>query len=237
MPEAGAAEPRMADVAATRRAYDTVAKAYEELLHADLDSATYDRSMLGAFAELVHVGSAERGIRVADLGCGPGRITVHLDALGLDAFGIDLAPGMIAVARQQHPTLAFEVGSIESLDLPTGELAGAIAWYSIIHTPPERLPAVFAEFARVLAPGGVLLLAFQTPSSDSPRDRPERRHLAHAYGHDIDADAYRLPAKETSALLNDAGFTVDATLIRKPLEGERTEQAYLIARLGMNGIA
>ncbi|MFD4664838.1 MULTISPECIES: class I SAM-dependent methyltransferase [Streptomyces] len=43
------------------------------------------------------------------------------------------------------------------LDLADGSLGGIIAWYSIVHTPPELLPVVFAEFHRVLAPGGHLL--------------------------------------------------------------------------------
>lgn len=44
-----------------------------------------------------------------------------------------------------------------ALDLPDGVLA----WYSTIHVPDERLPEAFAEFHRVLAPSGYLLLAFQ----------------------------------------------------------------------------
>ncbi|MGO8887777.1 MAG: class I SAM-dependent methyltransferase [Streptosporangiaceae bacterium] len=41
-----------------------------------------------------------------------------------------------------------------ALDLPDGALGGVLAWYSIIHIPQERLPETFAEFCRVLAPGG-----------------------------------------------------------------------------------
>jgi SAM-dependent methyltransferase len=218
------------DIVATRLAYDTVASDYADLLNSHLQTATYDRSMLAAFAELIHAGSAVRGVRVADLGCGPGRIAAHLDSLGLDAFGIDLSPGMVDVARRRHPALAFEVGSIDSLELPNGSVAGVLAWYSIIHTPPDRLGDIFAEFARVLIPGGVALLAFQTPSVDAPADRPEVRHLDNAYGHDIDLDAYRLPVGMVSSLLGDTGFAVEATLVRAPAEDERTDQAYIIAR-------
>lgn len=212
------------DLAATRRAYDTVAHDYAELLQNELAAKPYDRAMLAAFAELVL--SSGAGTRVADLGCGPGRITAHLDGLGLDAFGLDLSPQMITVARARHPTISFDVGSIEATELEDGALAGLVAWYSIIHTPPERLRVVFAELARVLAPRGIALLAFQAAGAAA-----EPRHITHAYGHEIELDAYRLPPEDIREQLTDAGFIVQATLIREPDEGERTQQAFLMARL------
>ena len=81
--------------APTRTAYDMVAADYARLVRLDQMEATIDLAMLDDFARRV------RGQgRVLDAGCGPGRITDHLLARGVDAFGIDLAPGMIAVARE-----------------------------------------------------------------------------------------------------------------------------------------
>lgn len=59
-----------------------------------------DRAVLAGFAELVQAAGAGP---VADLGCGPGRVTAHLDALGLPAFGVDLSPEMVALARRHLP--------------------------------------------------------------------------------------------------------------------------------------
>jgi SAM-dependent methyltransferase len=129
-------------------------------------------------------------------------VTAHLGSLGLEVFGIDLSPGMVAVARRTYPGLRFEQGSMTALDVADGALGGIVAWYSIIHTPPERLPAVFAEFRRVLAPGGHALLAFQAGD--------ERVHLRHAYGHDISLVAYRLPPDRIAELLIRAGFEVQS---------------------------
>ena len=128
----------------TRRSYDAVAVEYADLLRDELGARPWDRAMLAAFAEAVRTGG---GGPVADLGCGPGRITAHLAALGLDVHGIDLSPSMVGVARRSYPELRFAEGSMSDLDLADGALGGIVAWYSVIHTPTERLPEMFAEFA------------------------------------------------------------------------------------------
>jgi SAM-dependent methyltransferase len=204
----------------TRASYDTVAADYERLLREELANSPFDRAMLGVFAERVLGGG---GGPVADLGCGPGRITGHLAGLGLDVFGIDLSPEMVIVARWAHPRLRFDVGTMTALDLQDDSLAGAVSWYSTVHTPPAELPVVFREFRRVLAPGGLLLMAFKVGD--------ESVHLSHAYGHDLDLDVYRYPPDRIAGLLTDAGLVEAARLVREP-EGEkqRTPQAYVLAR-------
>lgn len=203
----------------TRTGYDAVTTDYAEWLKNDLAAKPLDRSMLAAFGELV---CADGAGPVADLGCGPGRVTAYLHSLGLTCFGVDLSPAMVALARQTYPDLKFDEGSITALDVPDGALGGVVAWYSIIHTPPERLSAVFAEFDRVLTPGGHLLLAFQVGA--------EPRHLAEAFGHTVSLDFYRYFPDRIVQLLHDTGFTVFARLVREPDESEKTQQAYLLAR-------
>ncbi len=206
-------------VRVTRAAYDTVAVDYAALLSTELASKPLDRAMLGAFAELVQ---ATGNGPVADLGCGPGRVTAYLCSLGLTAFGVDLSPAMVAVARRAHPDLRFDEGSMSALDLVDSVLGGIVAWYSIIHTPPEQLRAVFAEFHRVLAPGGYLLLAFQVGDA--------RVLLEQAYGHAVSFDVYRLSPDFVSELSSKAGLVVFARLLREPDTTETIQQAYLLAR-------
>jgi ubiquinone/menaquinone biosynthesis C-methylase UbiE len=202
---------------AARLAYDTVAVDYAVLLRDELEGQPLDRAVLAAFVELVQ---ADGGGPVADLGCGPGRVTSHLHSLGLPVFGIDLSPAMVSEARQAHPGLRFDQGSMASLDLVDNELAGILAWYSIIHTPPKYQPQIFNEFARVLRPGGRLLVAFQIGD--------ERVHLDHAYGHEFSLDVYRLSPDVVAEQLDAAGLAVTARLTREPIGRERQQQAFLV---------
>ena len=211
---------------ATRTSYDTVAADYAELFR-DLPVAKpLDTAMLEAFAERVRAGG---GGPVADLGCGPGRVTVHLEKLGLDAFGIDLSPGMVAVARRAHPHLRFETGTMTGLDLPDAALAGALVWYSTVHTPIDELPVMFAEFRRVLAPGGHLLIAFKVGDGQV--------RLEHAYGHDVDLDVHRFPPERVAGLLRAAGLSEVARLVREADDREKTPQAFILARRAEDPLA
>jgi SAM-dependent methyltransferase len=117
---------------ATRAAYDAVAADYAVRFRDELADRPLDRAMLAGFAELVRTAGAGP---VADIGCGTGRVTALLSSLGVPAFGVDLSPQMVAVARRSQPDLRFEVGSMLSLDLPDGCLGGVMAWYSTIHIP------------------------------------------------------------------------------------------------------
>lgn len=204
---------------ATRTFYDAIADDYADLFRDILAKVPMDRAVLGLYAELVGAGG-----RVADLGCGPGRVTAHLHGLGLDVSGLDLSAGMLAVARRENPGLRFEQGSMLEPAFPDGSLDGVVSWYSSIHTPVEKLPALYAEFHRVLAPGGHLLLAFQV--GDEPR------HLAEPFGHPVSLDFHRRRPEATEALLRESGFAPHARMTREPDPAldEKVQQAYLIAR-------
>lgn len=187
-------------LADTRTSYDTVAVSYAHLVRDLLAEAPYERAALASFAELV---AAVGGGPVADVGCGTGRITAHLHALGVDAFGIDLSPGMIAVARRDHPELRFEVGSMTDLDLADGSVAGLVAWYSLIHIPDDRIGEVFAHFRRVVRPGGPLLLGFHVGDETTLK-------TAGYGGHPMKVRVHRRQPARVAAWLRGNGFTVES---------------------------
>ncbi|MBE1486771.1 class I SAM-dependent methyltransferase [Plantactinospora soyae] len=206
-------------LADTRDAYDAMVDGYVDLFGSDLDGRPLDRALLGTFAELVRAGGNGP---VADVGCGPGRVTIVLQKLGLDVFGIDLSPGMIDHARRTYPALRFEVGSMLALDLPDASLGGLLAYYSIIHVPLERRADVLAEFHRVLAPGGQLMLAFQVGDDCVHHDE--------AFGKPINCDWYRQQPDDIVRLLRDAGFDLWATVVREIDGVDKTPQGFILAR-------
>jgi SAM-dependent methyltransferase len=205
-------------LADTRTSYDTVAASYAEYVREAFAGAPYVRAALALFTDLVRGGNDGP---VADVGCGTGLITAYLRDLGVDAFGVDLSPGMIEVARRDHPGLRFEVGSMTGLDLADASVAGLLAWFSLIHVPDEAVPAVLAHFRWVLRPGAPLLLGFHAGAGSYLKTQGYGGHPMRVYIH------RREPARVAAWLL-DAGFTVEARMLLDPDQG--SPAAFLFAR-------
>jgi SAM-dependent methyltransferase len=202
----------------TRTSYDTVAVSYADQVRDAIAGHQYLRAALALFADSVR---AAGGGPVADVGCGPGQVTAYLHKLGVDAFGIDLSPGMIDVARRDHPGLRFEVGSMTDLDLPVASVAGLLAWQSLIHIPDDEVPTVFGHFHRALRPGGPLQLLFHVGD--------ESRLKTQGYGgHPMKVHVHRRQPDQVATWLRDAGFEVEAQMLLDP--DEEASQAFLFAR-------
>lgn len=217
MPENDHADP-------VRAVYDAAAERYVQFAGTELSAATeavIDRSLLSAFAELV---ATRPGVRVADVGCGPGRVAAFLARHGLDVVGVDVSTALLARARSAHPAISFEEGRLDGLPVADASLSGAVCWYSIIHTPTEGLDAVFAELCRTLESGGHLLLAFQTGDGYAV-------HRNDAHGTGLPLTSYRHGVAEVVRRLGTVGFDVRATTERAPeLDHETTRQAFVFAR-------
>jgi len=202
-----------------RESYDSAAEAYAEHLFGELDGKPLDRHLLDRFAAEVR----GRG-RVADVGCGPGHVARYLAERGVDVLGIDLSPAMVDCARRRNPGLEFREGDLRALDLPDGSLAGILAFYAIVHFEPAGLEAVFAEFRRVLSPGGALLIAFHAGE--------ETVHVEDLFGRPVSLDfRFHKPAAVTEALRS-ASFAIAESLEREPYPGAEypSDRCYLLAR-------
>jgi SAM-dependent methyltransferase len=211
-------------VSTARAAYDGTADAYTEWIGTELSPATegpLDRALLGAFVEFVAELTAKP---VADVGCGPGRVAAFLAAQGLEVLGVDVSPAMLAVARSAHPSIQFMEGTLTDLPVLDGTLAGAVCWYSIIHTPPGSLGAVCTELVRALAPEGYVLVAFQAGEGEAV-------HRAEAYGRKVSLTSYRHVPDDVARCLTSAGLHVRARAVREPeFTHESAPQAFILAR-------
>jgi SAM-dependent methyltransferase len=213
-------------VSTARAVFDASVDGYVRFVGTELTGETespIDRSLLGAFVELV---GANSGAAVADVGCGPGRIAAYLAVRGLDVVGFDVSPGMLAVAKRAHPELRFDLGQLDALPVGAASFAGAVCWYSIIYTPPKQLEAGFAEMARVLGVDGVLLLAFQAGDGEAV-------HRPDAFETGLPLTSYRHDPDDVARGLAVAGLDVRSTTVRSPepeYHHETTPQAFVFAR-------
>jgi SAM-dependent methyltransferase len=204
----------------TRSSYDVDAAGYADKVRGLLDGSPHLRASLSLFAGLVQEAG---GGQVADVGCGPGYVTAYLHDTGVDAFGIDLAPEMVAIARRDYPHLRFDVGTMTELDLADDSVAGIVAFWSVIHVPDHAVPGVFEEFRRVLRPHGQLLIGFHVGD--------QTRHTSEGYtGRPINVESHHRPPSRVMGWLRDAGFTIDAELVLRP--DDEVPGAVIFARNG-----
>lgn len=101
--------------------------------------------------------------RALDAACGTGRHAGFLAELGHDTVGVDATDAMLDVARTKHPDVAFRNGRLESLPLDDASVDLVTSALAVCHAPD--LDAVFAEFARVVAPGGSVIVSDPHPTT------------------------------------------------------------------------
>lgn len=201
-------------------AYDEVADSYADHFRSTEPEAPVELAMIAHFASLL---SDQK--RVLDAGCGAGRLLPVLAELTCRVEGVDLSPGMIRRAQQDHPAFAMQVASLTHLPHPDGSLDGYFSWYSTIHSPDEDLLRIFDEAHRVLRTGGVILVAFQ--SGHGVRDVSDAYR---GHGHDITLERYNRTPQQVSTVLAAAGLQEVARFERQPAGAhERDGQAVVIA--------
>jgi ubiquinone/menaquinone biosynthesis C-methylase UbiE len=203
-----------------RESYDRVADEYARHIFAELDNKPLDRELLTRFAAQVK-GHGE----VCDMGCGPGHIARYLRDARAKVFGLDLSPGMLDEARRLNPDIPFRQGNMLALDLRDASLAGIAAFYAIVNLARESLPQVFREMARVLQPGGLLLLGFHIGDETLHRDDWWERP--------IDMDFHFLNPQSVQRDLEGAGLIVEEVVEREPYAPgveHQCRRAYIFAR-------
>ncbi|WP_037573355.1 class I SAM-dependent methyltransferase [Phaeacidiphilus oryzae] len=155
------------------------------------------------------------GSRVLDLGCGSGLPTARqLSAGGLRVTGVDIAGGMLSLARERVPSAGFhrldlrQVGTAEALAAGAPPELGpdarhgfdaVAAFFSLMLLPRAEIPAVLRRIRGLLAPGGLLVLGMVEADVDD--------YSLPFLGREIRVSGYL--REELAALLTAHGFRVE----------------------------
>jgi SAM-dependent methyltransferase len=138
---------------------------------------------------------------VLDAGCGRGQWVRFLNGRGIRTIGLDYSERMIAANRAEAPEITWLQGDIKAMPLADGAVNAVISWGVIEHD--EAGPgAALAEFRRVLAPGGRILVTV-------PVDSPAQRRASKAdFSEGSLFFQYFFTTEELAQAVADSGFEV-----------------------------
>jgi len=121
---------------------------------------------------VIHELLPEPGGVALDVACGEGRFTRALTALGFEAVGLDRSEKLIAAARGADPEGRYIVAEATSLPLEDASARVVLCVNALMHI--VELDDALREFARVLAPGGVLVVGLVHPVAEAGEFDEER---------------------------------------------------------------
>jgi ubiquinone/menaquinone biosynthesis C-methylase UbiE len=198
-------------------AYDAAAGDYQARFSEDLDQLPLDRRMLDLARRSVSGGV------VLDLGCGTGSAASYISRSGTRAVGLDLSFGMLGSCRS-FCELPLCQGDMRHLPFGDQAFAAVVAYYSIQHVRRSELGMVLSEAARVLNPGGTLLLSAHLGEGEVYIDEFLGHHIASTGG-------CLYSCQGLVEQMASSGFVVETTETRGPLDHEhQSQRLYLFAR-------
>jgi len=206
-----------------RRSYDEVAERYAAELSDELEGKPLDRGLLDAMAEFAGAGL------IVDVGAGPGHVGAYLVDRGTKALALDLSSKRCALARRAGGLPAV-TADMAGIPLASSSVTGVVCLYAVIHLDDRKRARAYSEFARILRPGGHLLVSFHVCDDDTPPGG--QRHLREWWEHQVDLVFRFLDPMEELAALARLGLEFVARLERQPHVGVEhpSRRAYLLFR-------
>ncbi len=203
----------------TRAVYDEVATEYASRIADELKGKPLDCALLDVFAT-----SLGDGARICDAGCGPGHVARYLHDRGANVYGLDLSTAMVSEAIRRNPDIEFRIGDITDLAGEPTDLAGIVAFYSLIHLPREAVTAVLGNMRRHLRPNGRLFIAFHIGSDEL--------HIDEWWGRSVSLDFTFFEVAEMRGYVEQAGFAIEWVVEREAYAGVEhpSRRAYVLAR-------
>ena len=151
-------------------------------------------ALFGAWPpRLLEAARLEPGARVLDVACGTGVLTVEAARVvspGGMAVGVDLNPGMLAVARRKAPEIHWHEAPAEALPFDSAEFDAVLSQFGLMFFQNQH--AAIREMWRVLRPGGYLVIAVWGSLDTAPGYLTVTRLLARLFGEEL-ADLLRAP--------------------------------------------
>jgi SAM-dependent methyltransferase len=111
-----------------------------------------------AIGPLLEIAGVRQGSRVLDVACGPGTLAGAAAARQATVTAVDLSAAMLALARTRYPGVEFREADAEALPFAPASFDAVLCSFGLGHLPRPAL--AMAEFARVLAPGGVAAVSW-----------------------------------------------------------------------------
>lgn len=154
------------------------------------------------------------GEMILDAGCGEGYLTRRLARRGARGVGVDRSAGLIEAAVSAGGggpgSVGFLLGDLRALPLPGRQFDAVLCNHSLNEL--RSLRPAFSEFARVLKPGGRLVILMLHPCFYGGRDASGRRY-------DVDTGGY-FAARRVEQPFNVSGITSPASTVIwvRPLE-------------------
>ncbi len=222
--------------------YDVMGPEYQQRAAHSAYNAHYDRP-----AVLAALGPV-RGLRVLDAACGPGLYTQELLARGAVVMAFDASPVMLELARARAAGKAQIDQAVLGRPLPySDDVFDLIVCALAIHYADDRA-AAFAEFRRVLRPGGALVVSTQHPTTDWLRkggsyfEQKLETDIWHTESGDQPVQFWREPLGALCGHATGAGFLIEKVIEPLPADTMRglypedyqklmTEPGFLILRL------
>jgi ubiquinone/menaquinone biosynthesis C-methylase UbiE len=159
-------------------------RAFHDSLASTLDPLAMAPGQLGPLEmAMFEAGRITPGAKVLDVGCGSGDLIIHLLSLGADVTGIDISPGMLALAEERvrifggGRTAELRATSAERMELDSAAYDVVVGRFILHHLEIGRAAP---EVARVLRPGGRAV--FAENSARNPILMVARRHVAGRFG-------------------------------------------------------
>lgn len=163
----------------TFETWNKVAALYEEqFMGLDLYNDTYD-----VFCDLLTPNCS-----ILEIGCGPGNITKYMleKRPDLTVLGLDIAPNMVELARENNPSASFEIMDSREIDQLTAKFHAIISGFCLPYLSPSDCSKLIKDSPSLMNNNGSLYLSFvEGDATNSGYQKSSSGNQVYFYYHDL----------------------------------------------------